>query len=1066
MIVGAEMGPHSEASWRDLAQLSFDKVVTIGDVAPAPDVWQMVGQPLFPWHPDVAMPTAAEGIPWLAMPEQTATDIHSWAEKQLRLWLTTHLPLFIGCRLEEAVIKRCYFYFDRERATNQRRNHRPGGWALLSAYPLQRSYWEQQGLRLVVGDPANWIANLRQGWQAQVREMTGPQPLPAGVQPYRFLQAYQEEDAGRFFGREKAIRDLGELTLAERLVVCFGPSGAGKSSLLKAGVTPLLRRQGYLPLYCRPAGDPLHAARQTVLTQLAAQPGGVESLAKLLTRLAGEKKKPIVLLFDQFEELFTLSGPQVAQKLAVELAACLHQPDLAVRIVLSLREDFLARLDELRPGLPQIFAHRYRVRPLQIKEARAAIERPAELCGLRYEPLLTERLLADLAKNKESISPADLQIVCGTLYEAVRQRQGETFRLSDYQALGGMEEILGGYLERVVAAEAEPVQVQAVLKTLVTAQGTKVALPLTEIGRLADLPLDTVQAILARLDQPHRLVRPLQREQTTWYELTHEIVGPRILAWLTGAEERQALVVHDLLRAEQASWQQIDVIPGPGQVQFVYEQRQNPHLHLSQDDLNLLLRGALAHGVEPTYWLEQAADAGVVGEDLLAESLKSPVAQVRRRAAALLSPGQAIDILRAGLDSADPEQRIAAAETLAGINQRQAWSALRRHRYDTVEAVRIAVWNSLTSMHPVAALRLWRQDQAAPLLVAGTAVYGLGLVAYREALATPVDWLVAGGIWLAALLILLTLSRYWPLADEAADVAADEEPRASRRLSSWLSRVVWIGILWLVVAVWGWWGGVALWLVLAWGIRGRLSLAWWGLLPFLPWFFFLPLTPLTIGGVTAVMIMILSLLCLAVPRWGRYGADRLEALTVLAAGLAGAGGGWLAAPGGVGVEGVVAGLLLGSVISVGRLHARRGTTLAGGDDTGAMLADIGRAFWDILDEISLSVKPLLEGTLAAVWGALLLRWSAELAGGQSAWSVGGAVWLGLGLGLGLAWGRRGLWRWLLPLVGGAVGGWLGLGLAGALLGGCLGVGLAVGEVVVMNSQASSAPESENGAQVD
>lgn len=82
------------------------------------------------------------------------------------------------------------------------------------------------------------------------------------------------------------------------------------------------------------------------------------------------------------------------------------------------------------------------------------------------------------------------------------------------------------------------------LKTLVTAQGTKVALPVTEISRLADLPLDAAQAILGRLDQPHRLVRPLLREQATSYELTHEIVRLRHIRGRLASQESGPALLH------------------------------------------------------------------------------------------------------------------------------------------------------------------------------------------------------------------------------------------------------------------------------------------------------------------------------------------------------------------------------------------------------------------------------------------------------------------------------------------------------------------------------------------
>ena len=127
-------------------------------------------------------------------------------------------------------------------------------------------------------------------------------------------------------------------------VALVGPSGAGKSSLLQAGRMPLLRQQGQLPLYCRPAGDPLRALRQEIGALLTGPPA-TEDLPTLLAQLSAQTERPIVILWDQFEELFTLLGAEIGAQLAREIARCLRQPGLDVRFLLALREDFLAHLD-------------------------------------------------------------------------------------------------------------------------------------------------------------------------------------------------------------------------------------------------------------------------------------------------------------------------------------------------------------------------------------------------------------------------------------------------------------------------------------------------------------------------------------------------------------------------------------------------------------------------------------------------------------------------------------------------------------------------------------------------
>src|SRR5215467_14512141 len=66
--------------------------------------------------------------------------------------------------------------------------------------------------------------------------------------PYRGLSAFQEQDAGLFFGRDAAtsqvLERMSRLVAGGGLLVVSGVSGAGKSSLLRAGVLPRIRADG------------------------------------------------------------------------------------------------------------------------------------------------------------------------------------------------------------------------------------------------------------------------------------------------------------------------------------------------------------------------------------------------------------------------------------------------------------------------------------------------------------------------------------------------------------------------------------------------------------------------------------------------------------------------------------------------------------------------------------------------------------------------------------------------------------------------------------------------------
>ena len=85
------------------------------------------------------------------------------------------------------------------------------------------------------GSPSEW----EDRWHEVVREQEPPPEPAADVErPYAGLSVLQPADAGRFFGRDRQVRELLSRLAEQRVVVLFGASGAGKSSLLRAGLVP------------------------------------------------------------------------------------------------------------------------------------------------------------------------------------------------------------------------------------------------------------------------------------------------------------------------------------------------------------------------------------------------------------------------------------------------------------------------------------------------------------------------------------------------------------------------------------------------------------------------------------------------------------------------------------------------------------------------------------------------------------------------------------------------------------------------------------------------------------
>ena len=223
--------------------------------------------------------------------------------------------------------------------------------------------------------------------------------------PNPFVGPRSIETGQKIFGRDREIEQLYYFLSAERVVLLHSPSGAGKSSLIQAGLIPRLTQLfdvwGPARVNLQPLeGDAPGVSRYVRSANLgfeAQLPKKRQRARELISGMSLEEyfgsrpRRPgaspnVVLIFDQFEEIFTLGTRRPEDTQILEQLADLAENRIpeAVRqrteasgerlsveagsptykIVLSLREDFVWRLDTLRPILPAIMRNRFALGPL------------------------------------------------------------------------------------------------------------------------------------------------------------------------------------------------------------------------------------------------------------------------------------------------------------------------------------------------------------------------------------------------------------------------------------------------------------------------------------------------------------------------------------------------------------------------------------------------------------------------------------------------------------------------------------------------------------------------------
>jgi WD40 repeat protein/uncharacterized caspase-like protein len=281
--------------------------------------------------------------------------------------------------------------------------------------------------------------------------------LDLGICPYMGLKAFDEASAEYFYGRESLVQKLINQISHKTSIAVVGASGSGKSSAVQAGLMAKLRQGKQIPgsdrwwVGCfRPGSQPVEALARALTDSLEGKSQaqqqlqlegllyqGVEGLVQWLRT---RTEPMVVLVIDQFEELFTLAGESERQEFIELILGALKYAGDRFKLVLTIRADFVASCLET-PELADILQKNSILVPPYLTEAdyRNAVIEPAIQVGLQVESGLVEVLLQDLDR-----SAGDLPLLQFALQQLWEKRKNGQLTLKAYQELAGVK----GALER------------------------------------------------------------------------------------------------------------------------------------------------------------------------------------------------------------------------------------------------------------------------------------------------------------------------------------------------------------------------------------------------------------------------------------------------------------------------------------------------------------------------------------------------------------------------------------------------------------------------------------------
>jgi len=383
--------------------------------------------------------------------------------------------------------------------------------------------------------------------------------------PYPGLLSFTEKDAAVFFGREDEVKGLWRRIADRRLLAVIGPSGAGKTSFVRAGVVAS-RPAGWGAIVCSPGAAPMRSLGQALAPELAADP---EALRRLLNfddpeaafelvarwRWANEE---VLLVVDQFEELFTLSDQETQQRFATLLGRLARQAGL--HVVLSLRDDFLIRCSE-HEALAPVFESLTPLPALTPEGLRRALVEPAKKLGYGFED---DALVDEMIASVEGVRGALplLAFAVARLWEG-RDRERKLLTREAYQEIGGVAGALAQHAEAVmsrIGPERHAI-VREIFRNLVTAQGTRAVVDRDELlsafPEQEDVGSVLRELIAARLLTSYEVEEAEGQPSRHRVEVAHESLlkaWPRLVKWQ--AQDEEGAVLRDQLKQAARLWQE------------------------------------------------------------------------------------------------------------------------------------------------------------------------------------------------------------------------------------------------------------------------------------------------------------------------------------------------------------------------------------------------------------------------------------------------------------------------------------------------------------------------------
>jgi hypothetical protein len=356
--------------------------------------------------------------------------------------------------------------------------------------------------------------------------------------PFIGPRPFTETDAEVFFGRNAELAALVAEVVSTQIVLLYAPSGSGKSSLLGAGLIPNMRDDGFSVSRVRVNTLPSNVMHTPV-----------DLLTQAIPASAAESTTgdPSLIILDQFEELLVAARYVELQALAETVYRTMAEHPLA-RIVISFREEYLARIGALFHKSAEVSTGHFHLDRLSRQGAREAFERSLATVGFRVDPEAADLFLDQLSpptqryRSEVGFEPLYLQLLGTQLWSSIAHRasmrasqdDAETalpdcvVTVADVRGLVDFDQAIEMFFNSTISQVCvshdvtEKTMRDWIDRELVTADETR-SMVRRQANETEGLPTSALDNLVE-----HGLLRTEPRGDDLWLELAHDQLVERV----------------------------------------------------------------------------------------------------------------------------------------------------------------------------------------------------------------------------------------------------------------------------------------------------------------------------------------------------------------------------------------------------------------------------------------------------------------------------------------------------------------------------------------------------------